>query len=187
GARPVTAAAAHRAGLAWPRLPAAAELATIGAGYGAYALVRLAIRAGRHAAFGHAAWLWRGAGGAEPALHAPLQPHPTHHPRPPRPRLVDVVLLRACPLPCPRASPGLAVCAQAGGVRPAAVGAGAGHGRRERRVLGLASCPAPVLGAGDDRHLGHPRHSRRGPPTPRRQPGEPLRRAAQLAPRPGCL
>ena len=34
GVRPVTAAApARRAGLAWPRLPAAAELAAIGAGY----------------------------------------------------------------------------------------------------------------------------------------------------------
>src|SRR5215468_5049960 len=35
----------QRAGLSWPRLPAAAELATIGVGYGTYALVRLAIRA----------------------------------------------------------------------------------------------------------------------------------------------
>jgi len=58
GVRPVTAVApARRAGLAWPRLPAAAELATIGAGYAAYSLVRLAIHAGRHAAFGHAALL----------------------------------------------------------------------------------------------------------------------------------
>src|SRR5262249_11377206 len=75
GARPVTAtAAAHRAGLAWPRLPAAAELATIGAGYGAYALVRLAIRAGRHAAFGHAAWLWR----AERRMHLTIEPYLNH-------------------------------------------------------------------------------------------------------------
>jgi len=75
GARPVTAtAAAHRAGLAWPRLPAAAELATIGAGYGAYALVRLAIRAGRHAAFGHAAWLWR----AERRMHLTVEPYLNH-------------------------------------------------------------------------------------------------------------
>ena len=45
GVRPVTAPApARRAGLASPRLPAAAELATIGAGYAAYSLVRLAIR-----------------------------------------------------------------------------------------------------------------------------------------------
>ena len=44
GVRAVTAPApARRAGLAWPRLPAAAELATIGAGYAAYSLVRLAI------------------------------------------------------------------------------------------------------------------------------------------------
>ncbi len=43
GARPVTVTApARRAGVAWPRLPAVAELATIGAGYLGYALVRLA-------------------------------------------------------------------------------------------------------------------------------------------------
>jgi hypothetical protein len=48
-ARPETS----RAGV----LPAAAlaELATIGAGHGAYALVRLAIRAGGQSAFAHAA------------------------------------------------------------------------------------------------------------------------------------
>ena len=58
---PVTAKApAPWAGLAWPRLPAAAELATIGAGYAGYALVRLAIHADRHAAFAHAAQLWSG-------------------------------------------------------------------------------------------------------------------------------
>ena len=46
GVRPVTALVpARRAGLTWPRLPAAAGLATIGAGYAAYSLVRLAIRA----------------------------------------------------------------------------------------------------------------------------------------------
>jgi hypothetical protein len=39
--RPVTVTPpARRAGPAWPRLPAAAELATIGAGYLGYALVR---------------------------------------------------------------------------------------------------------------------------------------------------
>jgi len=50
---------ARRAGLTWPRLPAAAEVAITGAGYLGYALVRLAVRAGRHAAFVHAAELWR--------------------------------------------------------------------------------------------------------------------------------
>ena len=41
-ARPMrTSALARPAGLAWPRLPAWAELATLGAGYAAYALVRL--------------------------------------------------------------------------------------------------------------------------------------------------
>jgi len=75
GARPVTATApAHRAGLAWPRLRAAAELATIGAGYGGYALVRLAIHAGRHAAFGHAAQLWQ----AERRLHLTVEPYLNH-------------------------------------------------------------------------------------------------------------
>jgi PAP2 superfamily len=75
GARPVTATApAHRAALAWPRLRAATELATIGAGYGAYALVRLAIRAGRHAAFGHAAQLWQ----AERRLHLTVEPYLNH-------------------------------------------------------------------------------------------------------------
>lgn len=71
GARPVTAKApAPRAGLAWPRLPAAAELATIGAGYVGYALVRLAIHADRHAAFAHAAWLWQ----AEGRMHLRIEP-----------------------------------------------------------------------------------------------------------------
>jgi hypothetical protein len=71
GARPVTATArARRAGLAWPRLHAAAELATIGAGYVGYALVRLAIHANRHAAFAHAAQLWQ----AERHLHLRIEP-----------------------------------------------------------------------------------------------------------------
>ena len=47
GVRSVTAtAAARQARLTWPRLPAAAELAATGAGYAAYSLIRLAIRAG---------------------------------------------------------------------------------------------------------------------------------------------
>jgi len=45
-------APARRAGVAWPRLPAAAELAAIAAGYLGYALVRLAI----HVAAGENAW-----------------------------------------------------------------------------------------------------------------------------------
>jgi len=58
GVRPVTVTApARRAGLAWPRLPAVADLATIGAGYLGYALVRLAIHADRHTSFAHAAQL----------------------------------------------------------------------------------------------------------------------------------
>jgi hypothetical protein len=71
GARPVTVTApAHRAGLACPRRPAAAELATISAGYLGYALVRLAIHANRHAAFAHAAQLWQ----AERRMHLRIEP-----------------------------------------------------------------------------------------------------------------
>ena len=67
-------APARRAGLTWPRLPAAAEVAIIGAGYLAYALVRLAVQAGRHAAFVHAAELWR----AERWLHLDVEPSLNH-------------------------------------------------------------------------------------------------------------
>ena len=67
-------APAWRVGLTWPRLPAAAEVAIIGAGYLAYALVRLAVRAGRHAAFVHAAELWR----AERWLHLDVEPSLNH-------------------------------------------------------------------------------------------------------------
>ncbi len=75
GVRPAVATApARRAGLAWPRLPAAAELATIGAGYAAYSLVRLAIRAGHQAAFAHAAELWQ----AERLLHVNAEPYLNH-------------------------------------------------------------------------------------------------------------
>jgi PAP2 superfamily len=71
GVRPVTVSApARRAGVAWPRLPEVAELATIGAGYLGYALVRLAIHADRHTAFAHAAQLWR----AERRMHLRIEP-----------------------------------------------------------------------------------------------------------------
>ena len=65
---------ARRAGLTWPRLPAAAEVATVAVGYFGYALVRLAVRAGRHAAFVHAAELWR----AERWLHLDAEPSLNH-------------------------------------------------------------------------------------------------------------
>src|SRR5215472_18158171 len=65
---------ARRRGLTWPRLPAVAELAIIGAGYAGYALVRLAIRAGRPAAFAHAAELWQ----AERRLHLTVEPFLNH-------------------------------------------------------------------------------------------------------------
>jgi PAP2 superfamily len=75
GLRPVTATAAvRRAVLAWPRLPAAAELATIGAGYAAYSLIRLVIRAGHQVAFRHAAELWQ----AERQLHLTVEPYLNH-------------------------------------------------------------------------------------------------------------
>ena len=45
----------RRVSLAWPRLPAAAEVAIVAAGYFGYALVRLAVRASRPAAVAHAA------------------------------------------------------------------------------------------------------------------------------------
>jgi hypothetical protein len=65
---------ARRAGLTWPRLPAAAEVPITGAGYLAYALVRLAVRADRHAAFADAAELWR----AERWLHLDVEPSLNH-------------------------------------------------------------------------------------------------------------
>src|SRR5215470_8563767 len=97
------------------------------------------------------------------------------------------VLLRAFPLHHHPAAAGLAVPAQACGVRAAAIGAGAGHHSGERRLLGLAGCPSPVLGTRDDRHPGDPRHPRRGPPARRHQLGEPVRRDAQPARRLGRL
>src|SRR6266852_3925180 len=63
-----------RVGLAWPRLPAAAEVAIIAAGYFGYALVRLAVRASRPAAIAHAAGLWR----AERWLHLDIEPSLNH-------------------------------------------------------------------------------------------------------------
>ena len=90
GVRPAVATArARRAGLAWRRLPAAAELATIGAGYAAYSLVRLAIRAGRQAAFAHAAELWQ----AERRLHVTAEPYLDH-----------LAAAHTCP-PCPPGIP----------------------------------------------------------------------------------
>src|SRR6266852_6083998 len=63
-----------RVGLAWPRLPAAAEVAIIAAGYFGYALVRLAVRASRPAAIAHAAGLWR----TERWLHLDIEPSLNH-------------------------------------------------------------------------------------------------------------
>ena len=64
----------RRVSLAWPRLPAAAEVAIIAAGYAGYALVRLAVRASRPAAIAHAAGLWR----AERWLHLDIEPSLNH-------------------------------------------------------------------------------------------------------------
>ena len=52
------------------RQPAVTELATIGAGYLGYVLVRLAIHADRPAAFAHAARLWQ----AERRMHLRIEP-----------------------------------------------------------------------------------------------------------------
>jgi hypothetical protein len=62
--------ARDRVGLNWPRLSARLELATIGAGYEAYSLVRLAVRASRPAAMAHAAQLWH----TERWLHVRVEP-----------------------------------------------------------------------------------------------------------------
>jgi len=71
GVRPGTVSApARRAGVAWPRRPAVAELATIGAGYLGYVLVRLAIHADRPAAFAHAAQPWQ----AQRRMHLRIEP-----------------------------------------------------------------------------------------------------------------
>jgi hypothetical protein len=64
----------HRVSLAWPRLPAAAEVAIVVVGYVGYALVRLAVRASRTAATAHAAWLWR----TEQRLHLDIEPSLNH-------------------------------------------------------------------------------------------------------------
>ncbi len=64
----------RRVSLAWPRLPAAAEVAIVAAGYVGYALVRLAVRASRPAAIAHAAGLWR----AERWLHVDIEPSLNH-------------------------------------------------------------------------------------------------------------
>ena len=64
----------RRVSLAWPRLPAAVEVATIVIGYLGYALVRLAVKASRTSAFAHAAQLWR----AERAMHLNIEPSLNH-------------------------------------------------------------------------------------------------------------
>ena len=64
----------YRVSLAWPRLPAAAEVAIVAAGYAGYALVRLAVRASHPAAVAHAAGLWR----AERWLHLDIEPSLNH-------------------------------------------------------------------------------------------------------------
>ena len=64
----------RRVSLAWPRLPAAAEVAIVAAGYAGYAVVRLAVRASRPAAIAHAAGLWR----AERWLHVDIEPSLNH-------------------------------------------------------------------------------------------------------------
>lgn len=64
----------RRISLAWPRLPAAVEIAIIAAGYLGYALVRLAVKASHTSAFAHAAQLWQ----AERAMHIDIEPSLNH-------------------------------------------------------------------------------------------------------------
>jgi uncharacterized membrane protein YbhN (UPF0104 family) len=64
----------RRVSLAWPRLPALVEVVIIVVGYAGYALVRLAVTADRHAAFAHAAELWR----AERLTHLDIEPSLNH-------------------------------------------------------------------------------------------------------------
>jgi len=72
-ARPLPAGL-PRARLTWPRLPVVLELVTLGAAYGAPSLVRLALPAGQHAAFTHAAQLYR----AEQHAHLNVEPYLNH-------------------------------------------------------------------------------------------------------------
>jgi PAP2 superfamily len=64
----------RRVSLAWPRLPAAVEVAIVAVSYLGYALVRLAVKASRTSAFAHAAELWR----AERLLHLDIEPSLNH-------------------------------------------------------------------------------------------------------------
>jgi len=64
----------RRVSLAWPRLPAAVEVGIIAVSYVGYALVRLAVKAGRTPAFAHAAGLWR----AERLMHLDIEPSLNH-------------------------------------------------------------------------------------------------------------
>jgi PAP2 superfamily len=75
GSRLAAAAArVWRRGLAWRRLPAGLELATIGAGYGAYSLVRGSLPAAQDHAYAHAGQIWR----AEHWLHVNIEPSVNH-------------------------------------------------------------------------------------------------------------
>jgi PAP2 superfamily len=69
-----TAARVWRRGLAWRRLPAWLELATIGLGYAAYSLVRGNLPLSREAAFAHARHLWL----AERWMHVDIE-HSLNH------------------------------------------------------------------------------------------------------------
>ncbi|MGD0687732.1 MAG: phosphatase PAP2 family protein [Streptosporangiaceae bacterium] len=60
--------------LVWPRLPAVLEVLTLGAGYAAPSLVRLALPADSRAAFAHAAAIYR----AEQHLHLNIEPILNH-------------------------------------------------------------------------------------------------------------
>jgi hypothetical protein len=65
------AASAARHWLTWRRLSPGLELVTLGAGYGAPSVVRLALPAAKHAAFAHAAELYH----AEQQVHLNIEPY----------------------------------------------------------------------------------------------------------------
>jgi hypothetical protein len=73
-ARRTAAGLGRRPNLSWRRLAAPLELATIGAGYGVYTLIRDSLPATRQVALAHASQIWR----AEQWLHINIEPALNH-------------------------------------------------------------------------------------------------------------
>ena len=168
----------RRVSLAWPRLPAAVEVALIAVGYLGYALVRLAVKASRTAAFAHAAELWR----AERAMHLDIEPS-LNHLAAAHAALAEATgyyygLLNFIITPL--------VLAWLYLRRPAAFGP-----LRSALVLSTTAAnlvfwtwpaaPPRFAVPGHDRRPGPLPHPRLGRPARPRQPGQPVRRHAQPA------